>query len=113
MERGWKQRAFLSVELPKPLLQGHPAKFSGIVCTPCNLLTDAVNSKEVQIWVCSSFNRDAVSLLNGPRAPFTVSLKALLEMKAVALPLLASHLHLLYCKTNKQNKTHCYISKHW
>ena len=36
----------------------------------------------------------------------------LLEMKALAFPLLASHPHFLYCKTNRQNKTHCYISKY-
>ena len=33
-------------------------------------------------------------------------------MKALAFPLLASHPHFLYCKTNRQNKTHCYISKY-
>lgn len=59
----------------------------------------------VQIWVRSSPNPDAVSLLvSSPWAPFTVSLKALLEMKAMALPLLASHPHFLYCKTSRHNK---------
>lgn len=39
--------------------------------------------------------------------------KAVLEMKAMALHLQTSHPHFLYCKTNRQNKTHWYISKYW
>lgn len=74
-----------------------------------------LDSEVGQIWVCSSPNPDAVSFLaSSSRAPFTASLKALLEMKAMALPLLASHPpHFLYCKTNRQNKTCCYTSKYW
>ena len=47
-----------------------------------------------------------------PLSTLTASPKTLLEMKALAFPLLASHPHFLYCKTNRQNKTHCYISKY-
>lgn len=51
-----------------------------------------------------------------PPAPspiYTVSLQSLLETKAMALPLLASHPRFLYCKTNRRNKTCCYTSKYW
>lgn len=87
---------------------------SGITGTPCSAFLAAIDSEMVQIWVRSSLNLHVVSLLaSSPWASFIVSLKALTEMKAMALLLLASHPHFLYCKTNRQNKTHCYTSKYW
>lgn len=91
---------------------GQPAQLSLTACTPCSMFTAVLYSEGFQIWVHSP-NPDAVSLLaSGPWAPLTASPKTLLEMKALALPLLASHPHFLYCRTNRQNKTHCYISKY-
>lgn len=62
-------------ELPKPLLSGQPAKFSlALSALPAaSVSTAVVDSEEAQIWVRSSPNPDAVSLLaSSSRAPFKV-----------------------------------------
>lgn len=96
-----KEASALGLSLPSlPPGTAFPV-LSGIAFAPCS----CSQLLRHQRGFCSGSalsQPDAVSsLTSSPRAPFTVSLKALLEMKAMVPSFLASYPHFHYCKTHK------------